>query len=270
MDWNEEQVRLLREVLPGVAQQLRLPLNNLSLAARWLTPENGTEKEMRSAAILQQNYYRMLRTVNNMSLAPLLLDDTPLETGNVDIVRWMEERCTEAEGLFTEKGVSLTWRSDKPAHIVAVNQEYMDRLMWNLLSNALKFTPTGGSVAVSLKAAAGQVLLTVSDTGYGIPADRMDTVFDRWLQTPQADPQPHGLGLGLALCRRVAEGHGGRILLDSREGRGTTVTVSLPDRRQTTDRVRQTGVDYAGGFSQVLLELSDALPYTAFTPDKLD
>lgn len=270
MEWNEEQVRLLREILPGVAQQLRLPLNNLSLAAQWLVPEEPGEKEQRSAAILQQNYYRLLRTVNNMSLAPLLLDDAPLEKGNVDIVRWLEDRCAEAEGLYAEKGVALTWHSDKASHVTAVNEEAMDRLLWNLLSNALKFTPSGGSVSVSLRFAQKQVLLYVADTGCGIAPDRMDTVFDRWLHTPEAAPQPHGLGLGLALCRRVAEGHGGRIMLDSRVGHGTTVTVALPDERRTTDRVRQSGTDYAGGFSQVLLELSDGLPYAAFTPEKLD
>lgn len=270
MAWNEEQIRLLGEILPGVAQQLRLPLNNLSLAAQWLLPENGTEKELRSAAVLQQNYYRMLRTVNNLSLAPLLLDEAPLDKANADIVRWLDQRCTEAQGLFEEKGVALTWHSDKSSHIVAINEENLDRLLWNLLSNALKFTPAGGSVTVSLKTASGQVLLSVADTGCGIAPERMDMVFDQWLHTDRTDPQPHGLGLGLALCRRIAEGHGGRILLDSRQGQGTTVTVALPDVRAAENPVHQSAVDYAGGFSRVLLELSDGLPWEAFTPDKLD
>ena len=271
-EWTEEELHLLGQVLPHVAQQLRLPLNNLALAAQQLVSHGEpNEKEQRAGAVLQQSYFRMLRLVNNLDFAPLLLDDVPFYKQNTDAVAWLETVCLQAEGLFAEKGVSLQWDCAMPYHIIALHPEHMDRLLWNLLNNALKFTPKGGKVSISLKAVSGQLLLTVTDTGCGISPEQMETVFDRWLGRDGADPVPYGLGLGLPLCRRIAEGHGGRLLLTSREGEGTTVTVSLPDVTSTLDTVHDgTSVDYVGGFSRGLVELSDSLPYTAFTAEKLD
>lgn len=267
---EENRERTLHEILASVAQQMRLPLNNIGLAAQWLLSEDAGERERRSAAILQQSYYRMMRLADQLSATALLAGGMTLHRGNLAVDRWLEGRCLEAEGLFRERDVALTWRCDLTGHIVGLDEEQMDRLLWNLLSNALKFTPAGGAVTVTVRRAGAQLLLTVSDTGCGISEDRMDTVFDRWHHAGAPDPAQHGVGLGLPLCRAIAEAHGGRLMLDSREGEGTTVTVALPDRRVQGGEVRQTIGDYAGGHSRVLLALSDALPYTAFTAEKLD
>ena len=114
------------------------------------------------------------------------------------------------------------------------------------------------------------MLLRVRDTGCGIPAERMATLFDRWAEGIEAAPAAYGMGLGLPICRRIAEGHGGRLLLESREGQGTLVTVALPHVRKDGGQVRDTGYDYAGGFSHVMMELSDALPYQAFAAKHMD
>ena len=135
--------------------------------------------------------------------------------------------------------------------------------MWNLLSNALKFTPAGGRVTVSLRFERKQVLLTVTDTGGGIPVERMETVFDGYLHPERLAALPCGLGLGLPLCRRIAEGHGGRMVLDSRPDQGTSVTLALPDE-MAADTVEDVQFDYAGGFQPALVGLADALPYQAF------
>lgn len=270
-NWTEEQLHLLGGVLPHVAQQLRLPLNNLALSAQQLTARpDSSEADQRAGAVLQQSYYRLLRLVSNLDQAPLLLDDAPFFKQNIDVVAWLDDLCRQAEGLFAEKGVTLSWNSATPYHIVALHKEHMTRLLWNLLNNALKFTPAGGQVTVGLSLSGGQIFLTVSDTGCGISPEQMETVFDRWLARNGYDPAPYGLGLGLPLCRRIAQGHGGRLLLTSQEGQGTTVTVALPDIAASSNILRDAPVDYAGGFSPALVELSDALPYTVFTPENLD
>ena len=270
-EWTEEQLHLLGQVMPHIAQQLRLPLNNLAMSAQQLAAHAGEDAaDQRAGAVLQQSYFRMLRLVSNLDFAPLLLDDAPFYKQNIDAVAWLDTLCLQAEGLFTEKGVALRWNCEMPYHIVALHREHMDRLLWNLLNNALKFTPQGGQVTVTLSTAGGQLLLTVTDTGCGIPAEQMETVFDRWLSRDEHDPAPYGLGLGLPLCRRIAQGHGGRLLLSSQEGQGTTATVALPDVTVSGDTVRDVAADYLGGFSRGLVELSDALPYTAFTAENLD
>lgn len=267
---EENKEQMLHEILASVARQMRLPLNNIGLASQWLLAEDAGEREQRSAAILQQSYYRMMRLADQLSAAGLLEGAAALRKANVAVDRWLEERCAGAEGLFRERDVALSWRCDLTGHIVGLDEEQMDRLLWNLLSNALKFTPAGGAVTVAIRRAGAQLLLTVSDTGCGISEERMDTVFDRWHHGFAPDPAQYGVGLGLPLCRAIAEAHGGRLMLDSREGEGTTVTVALPDRRAEVGGLRQTAGDYAGGHNRALLALSDALPFTAFTAEKLD
>lgn len=268
---QQDQEKLLNEILPSVASQLRTSLGNMHTALMRMTPPDPADAAAeRNMAILSQSYYRAMRLVNNLSAAPMLLETAPFLTANVELVAWLDGLVRQAQPLAEEAGVELSFVCRLPHHIVAVHKEHLERLVWNLLSNALKFTPRGGSVTVSLRVGGKQVLLEVADTGCGISKELQETVFDRYLHPRRMDPQPHGLGLGLPLCRRIAEGHGGRLLLSSQEGKGTTVSVALPDRRSTENVVRDVPFHYAGGFQPVLMELSDALPYGAFRARHVD
>ena len=118
-------------------------------------------------------------------------------------------------------------------------------------------------MTVELKRLSGRVLISVDDTGAGIPEETLSTLFDRYLYANQPAPPLHGLGLGLPLCRRLAEGHGGTLMAESRPGKGSRFTLSLPDQQKGTE-VSDIAVDYSGGFNQTLLNLADALPVEAF------
>ena len=264
--FSEEEQHILSSVLPNVAAALRAPLNNLHMAAQRLAAQDGGDEQ----AIMRQSYYRMLRLVNNLNTAPELLSDAPFDTQNLELVVWLDELCRQADSIAREAGVEVRFDCRERYVVAAVERTYLERLVWNLLSNALKFTPQGGVITVSLEVRSGQVLLRVRDTGCGIPAERMATLFDRWAEGIEAAPAAYGMGLGLPICRRIAEGHGGRLLLESREGQGTLVTVALPHVRKDGGQVRDTGYDYAGGFSHVMMELSDALPYQAFAVKHMD
>lgn len=271
--YDENQIRLLTEVLPHVASQLRGSLGNIHSALNCIVKAEGREANPtldQSTAILNQSYYRVLRVVNNLTAAPMLAEDTSFALKNVELVEWLEDLCRQAEPLAETAGLTLTFETELRAHVAAIHREYMERLVWNLLSNAMKFTPDGGRVTVTLRQSGGQMLLSVADTGCGIPEKHLESVFERYLQRDGMDPLPHGLGLGLPLCRRIAQGHGGRLLLQSREGEGTVVTAAWPDRRVAGNAVRDVPFQYAGGFQKVMLELSDALPYRAFLQKYLD
>ena len=123
---------------------------------------------------------------------------------------------------------------------------------------------------VTLAQQGNRALLQVADTGCGIHPDLQDTVYDRILHTERMDPLPHGLGLGLSLCRCFAARQGGNLLLQSEVGKGTTVTVSLPAERCGVHRVQDVPFHYAGGFQPVMMELSDALPYEGYKEKYLD
>ena len=272
MDQNEKE-QLALELLPNAAAQLRGALGNIKLAVSRLAPPeardfNGALDE--NAAILYQSYYRMLRLVNNFSDAANLLEERPPVMADEDLALRLRELCDRVQPLATLKGLTLRFQCELEGHLVACNADALERLMLNLLSNAFKFTDGGGTVTVELKAAPGQVLLSVSDTGRGIPPDLLPTLFDRDTHTKRQDPLPHGLGLGLPLCRAIAKSHGGSLIAFSEEGKGTKVTLSLPDRTTGTDRLSDVRFDYAGGFNRTLLELSDALPHQAYLQKHMD
>lgn len=134
--------------------------------------------------------------VNNLSALAILKEHTPFPTANVELVGWLDELVLQAQPLAEMKGVDLCFSTPLRHHIAAVHREYLERMVWNLLSNALKFTPEGGRVSVGLRTAAGQVLIEVQDTGCGLPREVEELVFDRCLQPELLDPPPHGLGLG--------------------------------------------------------------------------
>lgn len=274
MEENREQRQdLLMDLLPQVSSQLRGSLGNIHGALNHLLPPEKLEGDLSAqqhTAILWQSYYRVLRVVNNLSAAPLLMEETPFEKENTELVEWLSDLCRQAQPLAELKGVALSFRTELRSHIAAIHRGHLERLVWNLLSNALKFTDKGGSICVELVCGDGQLTLKVSDTGCGISSQLQDTIFDRYRHTERMDPLPHGLGLGLPLCRCIAQRHGGRLLLQSEEGRGTTVLVSLPDVRQHPDVMRDNPFHYAGGFQPVLMELSDALPHQAYLPQYLD
>lgn len=265
----------LSEVLQQVSSQLRLSLGNIYNALNRLVPPEARDEQESvdlDAAVLCQSYYRILRLTNNLSDASEPERPEGQGLANDDIVgvcREVMDRAAAPAGLL---GIRLDFRSSKSGQIIAMDSERIQRLLLNLLSNAFKFIGEGEKrVALEVRVEPDWVYLTLSDTGRGIPAERLDTVFDRCRQPGRLDPPPHGLGLGLPICRRIAREHGGSLVLTSQEGRGTTVTVSLPNRR--VPQVLKSPpllADLTGGFNPTLVELADALPRQAFTQKYLD
>lgn len=263
----------LTALFPSIAVQLRGALSNIHLAAASLATPEQREQDPRvdaKAALLEQNYYQLLRLVNNLSAVAYLEPAGPLPVQDRDIAAIVRTQCEKVASLAELLGLQFQFRCQEESHLCAVYRDSIEQLLFQLLSNAFKFTPRGGSVTVELRFLGNQVFLSVSDTGCGIPEELIPTLFDRYQHRELMNPPPHGLGLGLALCRRIAEGHGGSILAESRVGKGSQFTVSLPDRQTGISGLADPGVDYAGGFNQTLLALSDALPREAFLHNNLD
>ncbi len=257
--------RWLAELLPAVSGYLRRDLGDLRQAAAALAPPEARDADPeldRRAAALDQAFYRLLRLATSLSGAAALLQDEPLPLRDVDLPSFVEELCGGCASLAELLGLEFSFRRAEGAHLCAVNPAGFEQMFFHLISNAFKFTPSGGSVTVELRFAAGRAFLSVTDTGTGVPEE--ERLFDRCLQ-PGAPPlPPHGLGLGLPLCRCLAQRQGGAVLAESKAGKGTRITVSLPDRRVGPDAVEDVRFDYAGGFNHTLLGLADALPAEAF------
>ena len=263
----EPEMHDLATLFPNIAAQLRASLGSLHLAAAQLAPAGEREQNPEldaKAALLDQSYYQMLRLVNNLNDAALLRSQQPLKLKDTDIVQLVEELCHRAEPLAEQLGLQLRFVCDLRQHICAVAPRNLEQLLYHLLSNSFKFTPAGGTVTVELRRSGKQLLLSVTDTGCGIEEQRLETLFDRYLHENIMDPRPHGLGLGLPLCRCIAEGHGGSIMAESKVGVGSRFTVSLPDKRAESSDLGDIPLEYGGGFNRTLLGLADAMPAKAF------
>lgn len=253
-------------LFPNIASQIRVELSSLRLAASRLIPDGERERNPAldaQAALMDQSYYRLLRLVNLLSAAASLSEEGPVTLQNRDLVDFVGDICARAGGLAPLLGLELRFSCALPRHICAVNPESLEQLLYHLLSNAFKFTPRGGAVTVELRVQGERTLLSVSDTGCGIPAEHLSTLFGRYLQTGLKDPPPHGIGLGLSLCSRIAESHGGSLMAESCPGKGSRFTLSLSNRL-VDGSVSDVPFDYAGGFNRTLLALADALPSQAF------
>lgn len=263
----------LNGVLQQVAGQLKGSLGNIHSALERIAPpeaRDGSEALDADAAVLCQSYYRILRLANNLTDAADLEAVSPVSLRNDDIIGFCRQMLQKAEHSAQLLGLELTFSAEKTSHIIAMNADRLERLMMNLLSNSFKFTPKGGKIHLEVKIGMRTVELHLTDTGVGIAPELMDTVFDRYRQPDRMDPPPHGLGLGLPICRKIAREHGGNILLTSQPGQGTAVVVSLPNEKSPIHELHSFVIDYAGGFNRTLVELSDALPRQAFSRKFLD
>ena len=141
------------------------------------------------------------------------------------IVRQAAEPMGE---LATANGLTLTVRN-LSATRVAGDPDGLRRLLFNLLDNAIKYTPEGGGVEVQCECQDGSAELIVADTGIGIPSQHIPHIFERFYRIdPARSREAGGTGLGLSICRVIAESHGGTIRLESNAGKGTRVVVTLP------------------------------------------
>ena len=263
----------LSSLFPNIAAQLRSALGNLHLAATQIAPAAARELDPAldaKAALLDQSYYQLLRLVNNLTAASYLGQTAPPPMSDRDLVETAQSVCDTVSSLAELLGLQLEFRTDRDIHICAFHRPSIEQLLYQLLSNAFKFTPAGGSVIVEIQSASRQVRLSVADTGCGIQEDQLPYLFDRYLHEEARAVKPHGLGLGLPICQHIAECHGGVMMAESRLGLGSRFTLSLPDRRCGNADVSDVRFDYSGGFNPVLLAMADALPAKAFSQRHLD
>ena len=268
---KEEVAQLLDRVTSKIAVGMRGTMANVYAAADRLAPMEAREQDKvidRNAAIFTRSYYQMMRIVLNLIDVQELASLQAIPMTKDSIATICQEICVEASDPFELAGVTLYFESDCIGHEIAFNRELIEKLLLHLLSNALKFTPKGGSVTVRVKRGDMNTRISVEDTGRGISDDRIDTIFDLFLQSDQIDPPPHGLGTGLSICRDIARLHGGRIFAESKDNEGTTINISLPNSKAETDQMPRT--TYTGGFNRILLGLADALPCETFLHYYLD
>lgn len=247
-----EQIRQINEIksrfFANISHEFRTPLN-LILAP---LQEHASSIPPPEIAMMKRNADRLLRLVNQLlDLAKIEVGLLQLEPRNIEISSFL----THIAHAFTplSKTQNIDFQIDIPErdYILQIDPDKLEKIVYNLLSNAFKFTPAGGKVSINTRIANKQQLhLTVSDTGIGIAEESKDKIFDRFYQVDSSTTRPYeGTGIGLALIKELVELFDGQLLLDSQIGSGSVFTVQIPvqviDNDSTAyDQWNSTAVEY--------------------------
>ncbi|MCL6453267.1 MAG: cell wall metabolism sensor histidine kinase WalK [Alicyclobacillus sp.] len=242
-DITEEQKldRLRKDFIANVSHELRTPLSMMQGYAEALLDEFGDDPEQRRelTGIIHDETLRMKRLVNDLlNLAQLESGHFHMNFARVDLNQVVGRVGRKFQALAAERGVEfgVSLPDEHPVWVWA-DSDRMEQVCTNLADNALRHTPSGGRVNISVTAREHTVKLRVTDTGTGIPEADLPYIWERFYKADKARTrgQSGGTGLGLAITRHIVMEHGGDIMVESCEGQGTTFTVTLPVFRNPED-----------------------------------
>jgi heavy metal sensor kinase len=218
----------IQQFSTDVSHELRTPLTIVRGQLEVALFTATTTEQYREAMV---NALEDVERLSNIIRALLMLSQAEsgqlvLKKTNLDLAEAVRDLVDEFQIPAEANDVGLT--AHLPEHcFVQADRIQIERLLSNLMSNAVKYTSAGGKVEVSLVGEGDQVQLVVADNGVGIAPDHLPHIFDRFYRVPSADPEK-GLGLGLSFVVWIVRAHGGTIDVQSELGRGTTFTVTLP------------------------------------------
>src|SRR5580698_9670697 len=220
--------RIKDEFLATLSHELRTPLSAIlgwTQALLRKEPPRGPDEQKRSVEVIHRNARAQIQLIDDLlDLSRIMTGKIRLDLHQVSLASIVEAAVDSAIPSAEAKGIRLKAILSSNSDIVSADSARLQQVVWNLLTNAIKFTPKGGQVQVLLQRVNSHLELSVSDTGVGIPASFIDQVFDRFSQRDSSSTRQHGgLGLGLAICKQLVELHGGMIRAASPgDGEGST------------------------------------------------
>ncbi len=229
--------RLRSELIANVSHELRTPLGLIKTCCSALLSEDlGLSADIQAEFLtdIDEQTDRLSKLVDN------LLDLSRMQSGHLRLECRMTDLAALARRVANDLGghlaqFHLTWDFLPEPFWVQVDAARIDQVLVNLISNAIKYSPQGGTLRVQGRHNEEQVIVSVSDEGIGIPAEDLERVFERFYRVNDPRlPSASGVGLGLAVCRGIIEAHGGRIWAESSVGRGSTFLFTLPLRGATS------------------------------------
>jgi signal transduction histidine kinase len=223
--------RLKSQFISMVSHELRTPLTSIRASMQLLIAEDmtGNEDADQLVRVALSNADRLIRIVND------ILDMSKIEAGemmvaprNTRLAPIVEDSVRSVQAVARDAGVTITLATDKIDDVLA-DPDRTIQVLVNLLSNAVKHAPSGSKVEISAAREGAMVAIAVRDHGPGIPAHKVDFIFEPFTQLDGSDTRRiAGTGLGLTIARALAEKQGGGIRVSSREGQGATFTLTMP------------------------------------------
>ncbi|MCL5029357.1 MAG: ATP-binding protein [Bacteroidetes bacterium] len=230
IDLLQEAREIQSRFFTNISHEFRTPLTLILGPVKQIIETTEDEKIIDELKVVQRNAKRLLALVNQ------LLDISKLESGSmklqassqniVPIIKTLlQSFCSYAD----RKKINLKFNSFEDGIIIFFDKDKIEKIITNILSNAFKFTPDGGNIEITLTKDEQYVNVIISDTGIGIPEEKIPKIFDRFYQADGSrTKETEGTGIGLSLTKELVELHKGKIEVQSKEGKGTTFMISIP------------------------------------------
>ncbi len=228
----QEADRVKSDFYSLMSHELRTPLTSIREGTNMFLEGLGgevTAKQRELLVIIAEESSRLIDLVSRLlELSKLEAGMLAFNMSRTDLIPLVAQSVREVAPLAAAKDIRIEHAMEE-IPFVTVEAERILQVLRNLIGNALKFTPRGGTVRVAVSRAGGEVTVSVTDTGPGIPKEEFAVVFEKFRQaSPVSPPRFQGTGLGLAIVRHIIQAHGGRVWVESEVGRGSTFTFALP------------------------------------------
>ena len=262
----KETLQFQEEFFANISHELRTPINVVYSAIQMLEHNMNFYKSFESSdkiyvKMMKQNCFRLLKLVNN------LIDISKIQSGyfklilnNHNIVNIVEDITLSVVEHAKSKGVDIIFDTDIEEKIIACDQNIIERIILNLISNALKFTSSGDMISVELRNRGDNIVIVVKDTGIGIPEDKQGMIFERFKQVDKSlSRASEGSGIGLALVKLLVEMLDGRISVKSKISEGSAFIVEFPIKlTENIDNNLRMEISYLqNDIDMINIELSD-------------
>ena len=255
------------ELFSNIAHELRTPINvifaTLQLMEFFLNNQyqnDDTTTINKYLHITKQNSFRLLRLVNNsIDISKIDSGYFELNLKNHDIVSLVEDITLSVAEYIEHKSIELLFDTNIEELVIACDPDKIERIILNLLSNAAKFTPKGGTILVNVRNQRNKVVFSVKDTGIGIPKEKLNSVFQRYQQVNTSLIKNHnGSGIGLSLVKSLVEMHHGKISVESEVNKGSEFTIELPSKKLSEGELTESFTDInEGRIERISIEFSD-------------
>lgn len=269
LDRAVEYENLRTEFFANISHELRTPINVilstlqlLNLNINNINPYyNSEDKYKKHLSIMKQNCYRLIRLINN------LIDVTKIDSGyfhlnltNANIVNVVENITLSIAEYIENKGISIIFDTEVEEIVLACDPDKIERIVLNLISNAVKFTEPGGNIFVNMVNRETSIVIAVSDTGIGIPENKQKMIFERFIQVDKSlTRNREGSGIGLSLVKSLVDMHKGTITIESRPNKGSKFLIELPVYLVDESEHNLNATDYRiqGNVEKIDIEFSD-------------